>query len=105
MKVILYAPGKKRRLVEVPNTLPTLQATVGGYIETLRLTDELVLVCDEEGKLKGKPATAYLFDRNGRRYDCVVGTFFVCRIRSEKFVSADFADMGTTAPYIKQIIC
>ena len=36
----------------VSNTLENLQRNVGGYIETVTL---VLVVCDEEGLIKGKP--------------------------------------------------
>lgn len=39
----------------VANTLETMQALVGGYIETVTLTEDLVLICNEEGLIKALP--------------------------------------------------
>lgn len=45
----------------VSNTLEDLQRNVGGYIETVTLVPQMgdqpgvVVVCDEEGLIKGKP--------------------------------------------------
>lgn len=53
--VIIKEPGKVPRHVNISNTLENLQKTVGGYIETVTLCSDLVLICDEEGRIKGKP--------------------------------------------------
>lgn len=42
--------GEIRR-VEVKNELKALQETVGGHIQTLKLAEGVVLICNEEGKL------------------------------------------------------
>ena len=47
-------PGKAPEKREVSDDLKTLQSIVGGYVETVTFGDVVVL-CDEEGKLKGKP--------------------------------------------------
>lgn len=44
----------------IDNNLQALQAMVGGYIETVTLWDGLVLIVDEEGKLKHKELNFYL---------------------------------------------
>ena len=31
------------------------QQIVGGYVESVMLADDLTILCDEEGRLKGKP--------------------------------------------------
>lgn len=42
----------------LPISLKILQEQVGGYIEVVPFEDNIVIVCDEEGRLKGKPYTA-----------------------------------------------
>lgn len=53
--VIIKEPGGVPRHVNVSDTLENLQKTVGGYIETVTLFSDLVAICDEEGRIKGKP--------------------------------------------------
>lgn len=55
MKVILKPVGGEPRQILIPNELHVLQHLVGGYIETCTIASDLVLICDEEGRLKGKP--------------------------------------------------
>lgn len=55
MRVIRKKVGEPPRWAWVENTLEALQKEVGGYIETVTICTDLVLVCDEEGRLKGKP--------------------------------------------------
>jgi hypothetical protein len=58
MKVLYKLPGEYPQVKEIENDLEALQALVGGYIETLDVvsmlgTDRrLVMICDEETKLK-----------------------------------------------------
>ena len=53
--VIIKEPGRVPRHVNISNTLENLQKTVGGYIETVTMCSDLVVICDEEGRIKGKP--------------------------------------------------
>ena len=55
MKVFFKEPGKKLRQMQVSNNLHVLQQLIGGYIETVTLCTDLVVLCDEEGRLKGLP--------------------------------------------------
>ncbi len=55
MKAIIKYPGEDPRQWNVPNTLEGLQAVVGGYIEVVRLFEDMAVICDEEGRLKGLP--------------------------------------------------
>ncbi len=48
--------------------LDELQSIVGGYIEVVSLRDGRLIVCDEEGKLKGK-------ERNNKATDILHSVF------------------------------
>ena len=53
--VIIKRPGEPPRHVTMSLTLENLQRYVGGYIETVTLANDCCIICDEEGRLKGKP--------------------------------------------------
>ena len=60
--------------------LEELQAIVGGYIEVLPINNKEVLVCDEEGKLKGYPlniAATDIVQSNGIS-NYIVGDVLIC---------------------------
>lgn len=85
---IWFAPAtSKSYLINTSGELSELQKLVGGYIEMHSLGGGLMLVCDEEGYLKGKP-----FNQTVRlSYGSVdiVGDFFVTRVNLE----GDFVDL------------
>ena len=54
MKILFKEPNKEFKTKEIENDLKTLQQLVGGYIEVIPYRDNIVIVLDEEGKLKGK---------------------------------------------------
>ena len=49
-------PGGMAYVTNISNTLENLQKTVDGYIETVTLCSDLVIICNEEGRLKGLPS-------------------------------------------------
>ena len=52
--VIIKEPNKPARIEpHFDNTLEAFQEAVGGYIETVTLASDLVIVCNEEGRLLG----------------------------------------------------
>lgn len=71
LKVLIVEPMKEPYPAEVENTLEGLQRAVGGYIEAVYLEDNVVLVCNEEGKLIGLPGNRSFGN------DIIAGTFFV----------------------------
>ncbi len=55
IKVIIKQPGRVPYVTNISNTLENLQKTVDGYIETVTLCSDLVIVCNEEGRIRGLP--------------------------------------------------
>lgn len=75
MQVMVYEPHKPAELRDIPNTLEACQKVVEGPIQTVRLTTELLIVCNEEGWIRGMQP-----NRLG-----LVGPFFVCTTAGEDF--------------------
>lgn len=54
--VVIKEPGKAPAVEPMfENTLESFQAAVGGYIETVTLATDLIIICNEEGRLLGLP--------------------------------------------------
>ena len=53
MKVVIKDPGKPPYDAEIPNTLRALQLIVCGYIETVTVSADLCIICNEEGRIRG----------------------------------------------------
>lgn len=67
IKVVIFEPGKAGRVDYIPNKLKNMQRVVGGHIESVHLTRDMVIICNEEGRLKGLPENRF----------GICGTFFV----------------------------
>lgn len=52
MRAMKIEPGKPIEIIDVKNKLRALQLQVGGYIETVPLSEDSVMIVDEEGMLK-----------------------------------------------------
>lgn len=85
IKVLFKRVGYSTMVKCIPNTLEAFQGLVGGYIETVGgLGGDLVLVVNEEGKLKG--LDPHLLTEN---YDVLVGDVIVTAYDGE----GDFRDL------------
>lgn len=51
INVLVKKPGEQARRMTVPNTLKSFQSLVGGYIETVTLAQDVLLICNEEGRI------------------------------------------------------
>ena len=84
MRVLIKEVGKAPRIADIENTLESLKALVGGYIEVVTMEDNILLVCNEEGKMQGLPPNF----STGR--DVIVGTaVFVSYDGREDFTGLD----------------
>lgn len=85
---------KNRQFVmtEIENTLDAMQEFVNGPIEVINITDKILLVCNEEGKMRGLPPSAFII-RNQKAQDIIVGKFFLCREDGEDMVSIHESDI------------
>ncbi len=79
IKVLAKHPGHPAHFVHIPNTLEAMQSLVGGYIETVTLATDLVLICNEEGFLRGLPDNCRLC---GMR---LVGSILLAGIDGDEF--------------------
>lgn len=53
MLAVIKLPGEEPEMREIENTLKALQAIVEGPIETVRLSKSIVIVINEEGRIRG----------------------------------------------------
>lgn len=93
MKVLFIQPLKAPKTVEIDGSLESMQKLVGGYIEHIYPFEdgEICLVCNGESKLEGLPLNRALYDDEGKIYDIVAGSFFICSApsNSENFESIE----------------
>ena len=81
MTIVLVEPLRPPVVREIADSLAALQKAVGGLIQAVYPFEddpELLLLCHEEGKLLGLPLNRALRDEDGRIYDVIAGTFFLC---------------------------
>lgn len=71
-------------MTHISNTLENLQKTVGGYIETVTLPGGVVVICDEEGVIKGKDYNCTIFPQNVGARESFLGDIIVCGARGSE---------------------
>ena len=88
IRVLLVEPMEKPRMVEFERGLENMQETVGGLIQAIYpFEDHVAIVCDDEAKLKGSLPNRALLDDQGEPYDIICGSFFLCGIGMDDFIS------------------
>ena len=88
MKIIIKEPHSMPYYADVENELHALQKIVGGKIEAVTISDTVLAICNEEGKLLGLPRNCFLIAPRFSGF--IEGTFFFCGVDGENF--ADVPD-------------
>ena len=92
LKIVMKRVGKEPKVMNVENTLEAKQKLVNGLIEVLPVTDDILLICNEEGKIENLLPNL-VFD-----YDYIVGDcFFV----GDDYENGDFKSL--TDEQVKEV--
>ena len=81
IRILVKPPGKKPHVEYVRNELRSFQNIVEGCVETVTVADDLVIICNEEGRINGLP------------YNCsvmgvpFVGTIIFAGVKGDEFAS------------------
>lgn len=89
MIVIKKEPGKEPVLTAIENTLPAFQEAVGGYIESVTMAEDFVVICNEEGRIRNLPYNCTLL----RAVD-FYGTILVVGMQGEDYTDASVITAG-----------
>ena len=80
IKAIIKRPDEEfGHVCNISNSLENLQKTVGGYIEAVPLTDEIVMICNGYGRLLLLKPNFHL------PYEKIVGTAIICGTDGDEF--------------------
>lgn len=86
MKAIRKKPGCAPEIIEVENTLKALQWEVSGYIETVTIASDAVIICNEEGRILGLPDNCRVCGVD------FVGTVLIVGTKGDEFCDVPEAD-------------
>ena len=81
MKILKVEVGRQPEVKQINDDLMSMQREVGGYIETAYFYDDVVLVCNENGKLDGSCPNREI-DLDGRLADVIFGDFFLVGVNA-----------------------
>ena len=78
MKAVLYKIGEKAQVVEIDNNYKTYKKYIGGWAIDLRIANDYLVLCDEDGTPKRRSLNAHVKLPN-KAYYPIVGDFLVCK--------------------------
>lgn len=109
LKVLAYKLNEHNRpcqpyFMTLKDDLKVLQSFVGGYIQIVHLTDEIDLVCSDEGKLIHLPPNrVWLSKGTDNVLDLLVGNFFLCRHKGAELDDIREEDLGIVEEVLKPV--
>lgn len=94
MRILVVEPMCVPYEKEIIPSLAEMQAVIGGTIQAIYpFKEPIALICNDEAKLLGLPLNRALYDGNGRIYDVIAGTFFLCEAPVDSSSFASLNDM------------
>ncbi len=88
IRILIIKPDTKPFVEDIDGSLESMQKVVGGYIQAVYpFDDNVVLVCNEEGKILDLPPNRPLKNNEGEITDMICGDFFIAGEGEEDFVS------------------
>ena len=108
IKAIVKRPDEQfGHVAWISDSLENLQKTVGGYIEAVSIDNhELVLIVNEEGKLRDMPynfsalCSAHAYDAHVEWREVLYGTVIACGVEGDVF-----ADIPIDFNEWKSLLC
>ncbi len=78
IRVLMIEPGRKAYEKDIMSSVASLRRTIGGDLEAYYpFEDDVVIICDDEGKIKHRPANRAILDNEGDLVDIICGPFFI----------------------------
>ena len=91
MKILAIDKYEEPVVQKINNTLEDMQRYVMGHIETVTLSETAMLVCNEEGSLRGFTPNRIL--KIGSGQDVIRGDFFICGWSGDEFCDISDEDV------------
>ena len=79
ISAVIKEPGAPAHPTFIDDTLEAYQEAVGGYIETVAIFSNMIVICDEEGILKGKELNCSVL------WATFYGTILFVGVKGEEF--------------------
>ena len=100
INVWVKEPGKDPKNIRIDNTLEGLQAAVNGYIETVTIADDVVVICNEEGRIRNMPYNCELCGID------FVGPIVIAGFQKDEFVDCpwNLDEMNEQLPQLWDVI-
>lgn len=88
MRVLVVEPLERPIIKEIEGTLESMQRIVGGNIQAIcPFNDSVNVITSDMGKLIEQPMNRVLRDMDGKIDDVICGTFFICGVSNQDFIS------------------
>lgn len=99
IKVVVKRPGEKPYVTYISNTLENLQKHVEGYIEAVPIGNRMLLLCNEEGRIR------QLVPNFRTGFHVIFGPAVICGKDGEEFadIPVDFQTLKKLMPQMWEV--
>lgn len=88
MRVLVVEPFKLPEVRDIDGSVKSMQKIIGGGIHATHPFDDSVnVITTDMGRLIEQPMNRVLRDIDGKIDDVICGTFFICGVSDEDFIS------------------
>lgn len=95
IKVLVVKSDRDPYVIEINNTLETMEKVVGGDIQVINLEDNIGLCCNEYGKINNLEMNRIIKD------DVICGNFFISSKKGEEFATLGEKEIKRYKKYFK----
>lgn len=92
IKVLVVEPNKDPYSLNVVNDVKPMQGIIGGYMESVTLSNRLVVICNEDGLSLGLEKNKHVVHGNLGKVS-FVGTYFFAAYEGSEFTSLTDEDV------------
>lgn len=86
MQALLIKPHRYPEIVDIDDSLASLQDAVGGWIQAIYpFDDPVAIICNEEGKLDGLEPNRAIRDEENRVFDVIAGDMLIVGLTEDNF--------------------
>lgn len=96
IKVLIIEPTMDPHLKEIDNTLENMQNIVGGLLQFVQLEDDVIIICNEEGKSLNLEINKIIKD------DVICGNFIVLGQKDKECISLNDKQIMKYKRYFKE---
>ena len=85
MKILKFRTNETEEIIDINNDLEAFKNEVNGTFQSIFLSENVILICNEFGKVIPLCPNRMVCDFNGAAIDIIYGDFFICEFSNDTY--------------------